>query len=137
MTGALNARDDRRARRKQSQRASGAYGEESTFINRELTQEETAELRIWRNDIGTVDHEWGLALADGYKINTKHDDYNDCFAAFALPGEGSSNSGYILVGRGGTPYRAVAQLLYKHAVIFCGAWTLSGGQGQGNADPDF
>jgi len=137
MTGALNARDDKRARKSQTRRASSPYSDQSTFINRELTQAETVDLRIWRDDFETVEREWGQALTDGYKINTKHDDYNDCFAAFALPGEGSVNAGYILAGRGGTPYRAVAQLIYKHAVVFRGTWTVSGGSGQGDDDPDF
>jgi len=137
MTSALNARDDKRARKSQTRRASSPYSDQSTFINRELTTEETADLRTWREDVNQVDLAWGQALADGYKINTKRDDYNDCFAAFIIPGDGADNQGYILAGRGGTPYRAVAQGLYKHSVIFRGTWVPAAPLRGAEDDPDF
>lgn len=106
-------------KRKPATRYSGV---ESEFVNLELSKEQTTAMRLWRNDFEEVMAAWAELLEEGYRVNTKYDDYSTAYAAFVIPGEGSDNSGYILTGRGGDPYRAVCEALYKHKFLLPGGW---------------
>lgn len=126
-----------RADRRSAGRSGRVYSQQSEFINRELTKEETAEYRAWREDVDNVVSEWSRALESGYRLNTKWDDYSSSFAAFLIPTDGAENSGFILAGRGGTPYRAASEVLYKHVFVFRGEWHNSESARDLRADPDF
>jgi len=137
MTGVLNARDDKRANKRKRDQSTYRGDDRSTFINYELTKDERAALLEWREDASAVVTVWQEVLDAGYKLNTKFDDYNDCYAAFIIPGDGADNQGYILPGRGGNPYRAVAESLFKHSAVFGGAWRVARANGRAENDSDF
>jgi len=129
--------DQRRAKRRPKPQTDAYVGKHSEFINHDLTKEEKEAYYEWREDIQAVNAAWTAALTDNYRINTKLDEYNDCFASFIIPDDGSDNAGYILAGRGGNALRAVSEALFKHSVIFGGAWRPDGGHGGRENDPDF
>lgn len=137
MTGVRNAKDERdnaaRGRDKLRQRRGG----DAEFINLELDKENTANYRAWRDDFDHVFDLWADMLKDGYRVNTKWDDYSSSCAAYIIPDEGHENFGYILTGRGGNPYRALSEALYKHEVLLSGIWGAAIRERRGNDDPDF
>jgi hypothetical protein len=137
MTGHLNARDDKRYQRSQRAQSGHQYGERATFINRELSQDERLAMLEWREDLQAVNAAWSEALKNGYKINTKYDDYNSCFAAYIIPPDDGPNGGFILAGRGGNALRAVSEGLFKHSVLFGERWVVGPAGSRGEADPDF
>jgi len=98
------------------------YSSDVEFVNLELDVQQTQEYRKWRNDIEDVVAAWSEVLEEGYRVNTKFDSYSSSYAAFIIPGEESDNSGYILTGRGGNPYRAVSEALFKHRFLLPGGW---------------
>jgi len=110
---------------------------EREFINLELTQEQIADYRSWRDDTEAVLQTWTEALEAGYKINTKYDDYSSSIACFMFAPEDEPNSEFILTGRGGNAFRAVSEALYKHEHIFRGDWTNNPVRKRGGDDPDF
>jgi len=115
----------------------GKYRSDSEFVNYELSAEETAQQRRWRSDLDDVSAVWGEVLEEGYRVNTKWDDYSSAFAAFIIPDERSDNAGYILTGRGGTPYRAVAEALFKHRFSLPGGWATYTKHERVEDDPEF
>ena len=110
---------------------------DSEFINLELTVEQTTAYRIWREDPEVVFDYWGKLIEEGYRVNTKWDSYNDCCAAFIIPDADGDNGGFILTGRGGTPYRALSEALFKHVEVLRGEWSNSGSKRGRPDDPDF
>jgi len=114
----------------------GSRGD-AQFINLELDKVATEDYRIWREGTDHVYDLWTSLLTEGYRVNTKFDDYSDACSAFIIPGEDSQNSGYILTGRGGNAYRAVSEALYKHEVLLQGSWGAAIDQRRGHDDPDF
>jgi len=120
-------------------RSSGARGRgaDSEFVNLELDKEQTAQYRQWREDVGDVEQTWTEVAEAGYRVNTKFDDYNECCSAFIIPPDGSDNSGFLLAGRGGTPYRAVAEALFKHRFVLKEQWGSFAPQSNYRDDPDF
>lgn len=96
---------------------------DSEFVNYELDKQQQAECAKWREDIQNVVDLWTELIEEGYRVNTKYDNYSSSCAAFIIPDEGSDNGGYILTGRGGDAYRAVANAIYKHAEVCGGVWS--------------
>jgi len=137
MTRVLNERDEKRSAASARRKARPLQRGDSVFINRELSKEETSEYRLWREDLDNVITRWTELIEEGYRVNTKYDDYSSSCAAFIIPGDGMDNDGYILTGRGGNAYRAVSEALFKHAVIFEGVWSDIDFRPQGPDDPDF
>jgi len=129
--------DQKRAKRRNKPQTGNYTGVRSEFINHELTKEEKEAYLEWREDIAAVVSAWSSVLADGYRINTKSDEYNDCFAAFIIPDDGSDNAGFILAGRGGNPLRALCEALFKHVAVFSGAWRSDRDDRRATNDPDF
>lgn len=137
MTAELNKRDEKRADKRARQSSRPRYQSDSEFINRELTKEEQADYREWRNDLDGVLAEWSELLEGGYRVNTKYDDYSSAFACFIIPPDDGDNSGFILTGRGGNPYRAVSEAVFKHSEIFHGVWHSMSASSALRDDPDF
>jgi hypothetical protein len=107
---------------KASSRSAFRRSSDVEFVNLELDTEQVGEYRQWRQDIEEVCSVWSEVLEEGYRVNTKYDDYSSAYAAFIIPDEQSENAGYILTGRGGNPYRAVSEALYKHRFLLPGGW---------------
>jgi len=110
---------------------------DSEFINLELNKEQTAIYRQWRTDVDGVIELWTDLVKEGYRVNTKWDNYSNSCAAFVIPDGDSANDGFILTGRGGNAYRAVSEALFKHFEILRGEWAGSRELGRGDSDPDF
>jgi len=107
------------------------------FINLELDKVAQADYRLWREDLEHVVTVWTELLEEGYRVNTKYDDYSSSCAVFIIPPDGNDNSGYILTGRGGNAYRAVSEAIYKHEVLLSGVWGAALAERRGHDDPDF
>jgi hypothetical protein len=68
----------------------------------------------------------------GYRITLKPDLYNNCFAAFIQQTSADGpNAGYILTGRGSTPFKALKQALYKHFEVMAQDWEPFAGRERG------
>lgn len=107
------------------------------FVNYELSAEETAVYRKWRDDVaGLIGHLDRMAQ-DGYKVSIKYDDYSESFACFVFADDAGDNAGKCLTGRGGTTYRALAEALFKHVEIFGGDWSDTGRIIRPSDDPDW
>lgn len=137
MTAALEARNERRASRRLRGSAYKGSDSASDFINYELDREQAQECAAWRADVVDVVSVWTELVEGGYRVITKYDDYSSSCAAFIIPDEGSDNFGYILTGRGGDAYRAIANALFKHAKVCSGEWSKLVSSRHDHADPDF
>jgi hypothetical protein len=137
MTGSLNERDAARNRRKRPAVSRSGGFAENEFINLELDKEQVAALRVWRDDVEDVVNRWTELVEAGYRVNTKYDDYSSSCAAFIIPSDGTDNVGYILTGRGGNAYRALAEAVFKHYQILHGDWRNGSTRSPLERDPDF
>lgn len=115
-------RSNSRSRGNGAPKRAAHYNSDSEFINLELDQKQTAAYRAWRQDAELVINLWTELVEEGYRVNSKYDDYSSACAVFIIPDPGSSNMGYILTGRGGNPYRALSEAIYKHYEILHGDW---------------
>lgn len=94
------------------------------WINWALTAEEKAIIKAWVLTIEEMDDLELKAIQAGHKITTSYDNYGDCFTASIVPTQDSkTNQGYILTGKGSTPFKARKQALYVHNYIFNGDWS--------------
>jgi len=95
----------------------------SQFVQYELNKEQAARCKAW--DFSETDaFEALLKLCEeDYKITFRHDDKNRCSACWIVAADGHKiNGGYILPGRGSTPFKALKQCCFKHWSLFDGAW---------------
>jgi len=95
---------------------------DAEFINLELDADQRSEFKAFRVDVESINDALSEMVEDGYKITVRYDDRNECHAAFAFAPDGHDNAGYILTGRAGTGLYAVAELLFKHAVVMGRNW---------------
>lgn len=107
------------------------------FVDRPLSEDKTAEMRLWRTSGDNVEDTLSVMLEGGCRVSQKYDDYNECFAAYAFAPEGGENAGYVLVGRGGTPLRALSELAYRHAILTSGVWARGISSGTSERDAEF
>lgn len=128
---------ERKDRRKGARKPARREAMQSEFINLELSGEQLKDYRVWRDDFEAVMMGWGELLDDGYRVNTKYDDYSSAYAAFIIPDVEHDNAGYILTGRGGNPYRAITEAIYKHFSVLHGAWASHRNRPTQTDDPDF
>jgi len=110
---------------------------DSEFINLELDKAQTIQYRQWREDPGVIFNSLDKEINSGYRFTLKYDDYNSGYACFMFPPEGHDNSGYILTGRGGSAFRAIAECLYKHGVVLVGEWSRAADSQLRSVDPDW
>jgi len=137
MSSEVDMRNRRKGAGSKPVASRGRKDGDSTFVNRELSKDELADYRSWRSNVDDVDLVWREAVDSGYKFTVRYDDRNNCSVAFMFPDDGGDNFGFILTGRGGTPYRAVSECLYKHHVLFGGAWFEASSGPSGPNDPDW
>lgn len=137
MTSELERGKNRRAKPQRAAAPRGRQAPSVEFINRELREAEVKAFRLWREDGATVLAFWDELCEDGYKTSVKFDDYSSSYAAFVFPPDDSDNDGFCLTGRGGTAYRALAEALYKHFVLFGKQWSNDGRSPDVADDPDW
>jgi len=137
----MGVKDEQRERRRgagnSGAKRSTGYSSDSEFINLELDKKQTAAYREWRNDLENVLNLWLELVEAGYRVNTKYDDYSSACACFIIPMETTENGGYILTGRGSSPYRALTEAIYKHQEILHGDWSQGIQKEPLDRDPDF
>ncbi len=137
----MGVKDEQRAAQRggggKQRQGRGRGQSDQEFVNLELNAEQVKEFRAWREDFDGVIDEWGAILNDGYKTSIKYDDYSSSYTAYFFAPEDSDNVGYILSGRGGNPYRALSELVYKHTRILQGEWSQYHSNGKAVDDPDY
>jgi len=112
-------------------------GQDVTFVNRELSKDETTAYRVWRESVDDVFLMWDKAVDDGYKFTIKYDSFSSSVACYMFPPSDGDNAGLALTGRGGSTYRACSEAIYKHYELFGGVWTGGGDVPSGPNDPDW
>jgi len=128
---------DARKGRNSPIKSGGRGSSDLEFVNRELTTEELPVYRNWREDHDAVYGEVDRMLEDGYKFSLKYDEYTSAYAAFVFASDGSDNAGKCLTGRGGTSYRALSEVVFKHVELFGGNWLDTGRTVNPTDDPDW
>ena len=93
------------------------------FINYELDKATAAECKAWEiSEADCFDAVLKLCEA-GYRLSLKWDDFSSAYAAFLQQGvEGEPNFGYVLSGRGTSPFKAAKQALFKHFRVMDAKW---------------
>jgi hypothetical protein len=93
------------------------------FIDYELSVAEREVLRERGVDLVDLFAYLDACLGDGYRVTTKWEDRNACYAVFMSCVEGDHrNSGFVLSGRGSTFGKALRQLAFKDREIMEGDW---------------
>lgn len=94
------------------------------FVNWSLSVEEKAAVKAWLLTLEEYDDFIGGLVEAGYKITISYDNFRSCFTASIVPTkDAKSNQGYILTGKGSTPFKAVRQAMYIHFYIMDGEWS--------------
>jgi len=94
------------------------------FVQYELDKAQQAECKAWQITSEEIFSELEAQIEAGYKFTIKWDSYNECYGVFMqAAGEGGSNYGSILTGRGSTVGKCLKQVLYKHRVCLQGDWS--------------
>lgn len=93
------------------------------FINYDLTKEESARLKGRVMTLDEFETEMLRLNDEGYKVSLSYDAYHKCYGCFFSHRDPDhDNAGYILSGRGSTPFKAFKQALYIHFQVFDGVW---------------
>lgn len=108
----------------------------SQFVNYDLTADDKAAFKKWAHE--QIQDAWDMVdklLDSGYHVSIKRDTYNGCYGCFVIcKSANDPNNGYILTGRGTTSQAALLGALYRHLVIFEGAWDTDGFRRNGTDD---
>lgn len=106
------------------------------FINWSLTVEEKQHVKAWTPTLAELDDIALKIIQESCKITYGYDTRGNTYTCSLVPQEEhKTNKGYILVGRGSTPFKALKQAIYIHANIFGGDWS-SYSKGGGHEDLD-
>lgn len=92
---------------------------EARFVNFELDVKLQKQCKDWAF---TAQDAWDTIAKwedSGYKFTFKYDGYSKSSAVFvSTTQETDPNFGYILTGRGSSPFKAIKQAVFKHFVCF-------------------
>lgn len=104
------------------------------FVNVSLSVDDVFNIKLqaWHEE--EFNDAFSRLCMDGYKTTLRYDQRNQCYAAWLLPTEGGPNDGYILSGRGSTPFKALKQLAYIHYKLLEGRWDANGDQPRDQID---
>lgn len=133
----LDKNGDRPVRNSRPSIRQGRAAPDSEFVNYELDKEQTDEYRVWRQDQELVYSILTEMLEGGYRVSLKFDTYSSSCAAFIIPDNDSENYGLLLTGRGGNPYRALSEAVFKHEIVFGRTWHVTAKPGNRTDDPDY
>lgn len=106
-----------------NQRAKAQRFNDAKFIQHELDKAQMQACKKW--EVSEADClEAVLRLADnGYVVTLKYDDYSEAYSCFVRQSKDDGpNFGYILAGRGSSPYKALKQALFKHYTVMAEDW---------------
>jgi len=106
-------------KRKSAPRTDGFRG----YIEYRLTDEDKQGFKKYQADVEAL---WDdvVKVAEGdYRVTLSWDDYNEAYqCSISQKDDDHVNAGYVLVGRGNSPWGAMAQALFKHLHIMRGDW---------------
>jgi hypothetical protein len=100
---------------------------EVKFINYDLTIEDKNAFKTWAHEhSGQEAFDLIMQVTEsGYNLSTKFSEYDGCHAAFITPTKQHPEyEGYILSGRGSTPFGAIMGALFRHLVLFAETWPI-------------
>jgi len=104
-----------------------AFTREVSFVNYDLTAEDKVAFKAWAHEnAGMPMFELMMnALEKGFNLSCKWSDFEGCHTAFliATPKVKELN-GWLLSGRGSTPFGAIAGCLFRHFVLFDEDWPI-------------
>jgi hypothetical protein len=95
------------------------------FVNYDMSDSEKKQYKKWleEQNAESILNAIAMLLESGYAVSIKHDDYNDCEAAYlTCSKEGNPNKALILSGRGRSVGTAVCNAVFKHTVLFDAQW---------------
>lgn len=96
---------------------------EAQFIQYELDVDQQRECKAWTVSESELFDDVFALIRDGYKFTLKWDSWSRSDACFMQPADPDGpNAGYILTGRGSSPFKALKQCVYKHRVCLDGEW---------------
>jgi hypothetical protein len=97
---------------------------EVQFVNFDFTPEQKATFKAWLSENYDKAFDMMQNVVDGgYNLSVKIDEKAHGYAAFlTCQNDKSPNKGWILSGRGSHPINAILSVMYRHEVLFDGAW---------------
>jgi len=114
----------KRSTKPRSDRPKAERFNDMQFIQYELDKDQQKACKDHAVTADELFDEMLALLSDGYKLSIRYDWYSECYAAYMQTTEGTAkNAGFILSGRGSTPFKAFKQLVYKHRVCLDGEWS--------------
>jgi hypothetical protein len=94
------------------------------FVACDLSEQQKTELKA---SLVTPEDLFEALLKDveaGYRLTFSFDDYNQCHQVVGTPkAEDHDDYGWLLVGRGSSPLKALKQWFFKHHLVLRGDWT--------------
>jgi len=112
---------------------------EVKFINYDLTPDDKIAFKAWAHEhSGQEAFDLIMQVTEsGYNLSTKFSEYDGCHAAFITPTKlHPEYEGYILSGRGSTPFGAIMGAIFRHLVLFAETWPVRQDQKR-SMDDDF
>jgi len=96
---------------------------DAQFIQHELDKAQVQTCKAWYMAEGDA-FEAILRMADsGYVVTLKYDSFSEAYSCFLRQSSSEGkNWGYILSGRGSTPFKALKQALFKHFIVMGEDW---------------
>lgn len=93
------------------------------FLNHWLDDKEEKYLKTQKWDDNRFIEVFNALVDEGFQLSFKFDAYNDCFqVAVSHTSPDYEHFGWILVGRGSTPVKALKQFAYIHYEFLQGDW---------------
>lgn len=100
-------------------------GRDVQFVNYDLTAEDKVAFKAWASE-NSGDGMFDLmlkVLEDGFNLSCKWSDFEGCHTAFLISTDKNPKlKGWLLSGRGSSPFGAIAGVLFRHIVLFDGSW---------------
>jgi len=96
---------------------------QTQFINYTLTKTDKADVEAHIKQPGWLESAIDAVLSSEFRIVLSFDLKAECFVAFIFPqGDDHTLNGYSISSRGSTAAKALAVVLWKHTVLYDGAW---------------
>ena len=94
------------------------------FINWSLNADEKAVIKAWVPSLDEIDNHLIKIVQEGNKTTIGFDERGNAYTCSIVPqATHKTNKGYILVGRGSTPHKAIKQAIYLHTQVFHGDYS--------------
>lgn len=93
------------------------------FIEYDLTEQERRDLKQREFDLAIANTVLTNLVQSEYRVSLGFDFYNSTFTcSISHKDPKHANAGWVLVGRGSEPLKALKQACYKHYDVFAEVW---------------